>query len=449
MIENLLLAAKFETSDAFSLVAIILLVAMSAFFSASETSFSTVNTVRIKAFAEDKVKGARRAQYIIDHYDFALICFLVGNNLLNIANTTLCAYFFSKFILNATLSNLVNTIVMTILILVFAEILPKAYAKHYAEKFVLKVSGIVYFIVKLIYILAWPFYKIQKLFIKGGDETIITEDEFETMVDTMEDQGIIDSENADMIHSVLDISEQTVYDICVPRVDMLALPVTATTKEIKEMFVVNQFSRIPVFDGDKDNIVGILNYKDYFIAQNENGDVDLKSILTEPLKVTETMKVDELIKIMQKEKKHMAVVVDEYGGTSGIVTMEDAIEHMIGKIYDEPDEAEGMPIQQVEENKYLVDPDVSIEDLFEFLLIEHLPETKYSSVGGMIYELAETMPHKGSVVKIKVQDDILDEDNNYITVTNELTFVVEGFDDDRIQKLSVVNSRVEEKSEDE
>ena len=444
-----LLSVKFETTDAFSIVAIILLVAMSAFFSASETSFSTVNTVRIKSFAEDKVKGARRAQYVIDHYDFALICFLVGNNLLNIANTTLCAYFFSKFILNATIANLVNTIVMTILILVFAEILPKAYAKHNAEKFVLKVSAIVYLIIKLFYIIAWPFYKIQKLFIKGGSEIKITEDEFETMVDTMEDQGIIDSENADIIHGVLDISEQTVYDICVPRVDMSALPITCTPQEIKKMFVNNQFSRLPIYDGDKDNIIGILNYKDYFIAESEKAEVNLEEILTEPLKVTETMKVDELIKMMQKEKKHMAVVVDEYGGTSGIVTMEDAIEQVLGNIYDEHDEAQEAPIQKIDENKYTVQPDVSIEDLFEFLSIEHLPETKYSSVGGMIYELAETMPHKGSIVKVKVQDDILDENNNYITVTNELTFVVESFDDDRIQKLSVTVERAEEESKDE
>ncbi len=432
-----LASAKFTLTDGFMVFAIVLLLGLSAFFSSSETAYSSVNILHIKSFAEEKVKGARRAQYLCEHYDFLLVCLLVGNNLVNIANTTICAYLFSKFILNPTISNLINTVVMTIIILIFGEILPKAYAKHNPEKFVLRSSGMVFVFLKIIYVLAMPFYGFQRLFVKKKEEVRITEDEFETIVDTMETLGVIDSENADMIHGAIDIGEKTVYDIFVPRVDMVAIPISASEEEIKKVFVESQFSRIPVYEDDKDNIVGILNYKDYVIACYSGKKIDLKKIIMQPLKVSETMKVDELIKTMQKEKKHLAIVVDEYGGTSGIVTMEDALELMVGEIYDEHDEAEELPIQTISENKFRVNPDISIEDLFEYLKIEHLPETRYSSVGGMIYELSENLPEKGTVIKITAIDDVLNEHNDYISMIADLTFTVEEVEDNRIKKITL------------
>ena len=446
---NLLLSGilpKFTVSDAFTLVALVALLILSAFFSASETAFSSVNTLRIRQHADDKVKGARRAQYIIDHFDMALVSFLVGNNLVNIANTTLCAYMFSKFILNPTIANILNTVVMTIIILIFGEILPKGYAKHNSEKYVLKFSGVIYVFLKIIYIVAIPFYGLQKLVLKNKEVHKITEDEFETIVDTMEDQGVIDSENASIIHGALDISEKTVYDIFVPRVDIVAVPLDSSFDEVKQVFVENQYSRIPVYENDKDDIVGILNYKDLMISGYSGEKFNLKKLITEPLKVTETMKVDELIKVMRHEKKHIAIVVDEYGGTSGLVTMEDALEEMVGEIYDEHDDAEDAPIQKVNENKFKIDPGVSIEDLFEYLEIEHLPETKYSNVGGMIYELSETLPEKGTIVEITAVDDVLDEHNNYVSMIADLTFTVEKVEEDRIKKVILEVHRREQAS---
>lgn len=440
---NLLLAYNFGVTDAISIVAIVLLIVLSAFFSASETAFSSVNTLHIKSFAEQKVKGARRAQYICDHYDFALVCFLVGNNLTNIANTTICAYLFSKFITNPTISNLVNTVIMTIVILIFGEILPKGYAKHNPEKFVLKFSAPIFVFMKIIYIIAVPFYGLQKLVLKKKEEQKITEDEFETIVDRLEDQGTIDSENANIIHGAIDISEKTVYDICVPRVDMIALPLDASADEIKETHEKYKFSRIPIYGEDKDDIIGILNYKDLLFADTKNENFSLKKILTKPIRVTDNMKVDELIKLMQKEQKHMAIVVDEFGGTSGLVTLEDAIELLFGEIYDEYDVSEGEPIIQLSENKFSVDPDVSIEDLFEFLKIEHLPETSYSSVGGMVYELLEAIPEKGKTVSITAIDDVLDEKNNYVQMIADLTFTIDKVEDNRIMRLSLDVSRSE------
>ena len=431
----LLAKNMFGVSDALGIVGIVVLVLLSSFFSASETAFSSVNTLHIKTYAEEKVKGARRAQYIVDHYDFALVCFLVGNNLVNIANTTICAYLFTKFVLNPTIANLLNTFVMTIIILIFGEILPKGYAKHNSEKFVLKFSGVIYVFIKFIYILALPFYALQKLVLKNKETYKITEDEFETIVDTMENQGVIDSDNASIIHGAIDISEKTVYDIMVPRVDMVAIPISATLAEIEQTFVETQYSRIPVYNEDKDDILGILNYKDLMIAQYSGKEFNIKKLIKEPLKVTKTMKVDELMRIMQKEKKHIAIVYDEYGGTSGLVTMEDALEEMVGEIYDEHDDTEDSPIVELAENKYKVSPDVSIEDLFEYLKIEHLPETNYSSVGGMIYELSESLPEKGTTVKITAVDDVLNEKNEYVSRIADLTFTVEAVEDNRIKKV--------------
>jgi len=439
----ILTKTTFGMTDALSIVGIVILLVLSAFFSASETAFSSVNTLHIKTYAEDKVKGARRAQYICDHFDMALVCFLVGNNLVNIANTTICAYMFGKFIFNPTIANILNTVVLTIVILIFGEILPKAYAKHNSEKFVLRFSGAIYAFMKFIYIVAIPFFWLQKLVLKNKEVHKITEDEFETIVDTMEEQGVIESDNASIIHGALDISEKTVYDIFVPRVDMVAIPVTATIDEVKKVFTDSQFSRIPVYAEDKDDILGILNYKDFMMAEYAGQKYDLKKLITKPLKVTKTMKVDELMRVMQKEKKHIAIVYDEYGGTSGLVTMEDALEEMVGEIYDEHDEFEEAPIAELAENKFRVDPDVSVEDLFEYLKIEHLPETTYPSVGGMIYELSETLPEKGTVVKVTAIDDVLNEKNDYVSMIADLTFTVEKVEDNRIQKVLLEVSRRE------
>lgn len=445
---SLLSSQSFGIGEGIEIIAIVLLLVLSSFFSASETAFSSVNPAHIRAYADEKRKGARRAKYVLDHFDKALVSFLVGNNLVNIANATICAVLFGQLIPNPTVSNILNTVVMTIIILIFGEIMPKSYAKHNPEKYVLKFSGIIYVYLKVIYIVAIPFYGLQKLFLKNNKETTtVTEDDLENIVDTMEDQGVLDSENADMIHGALSISEQEVRDILVPRVDMVALPIDAKESEIKNIFMEYQYSRIPIYEGDKDNIVGVLNFKDFVNEEYCGKEIDIKKIMQEPLKVTKAMKVDELIQTMQKTKKHLAIVIDEFGGTSGIVTMEDALEEMVGEIYDEHDEAEDAPVIKLDENKYRVDADISVEDLFEYLHIEHLPETTYPSVGGMIYELADEVPKKGLTVKITAIDDVLNEKNEYISMIADLTFVVDEVEDNRIKKVILTIARREQPSE--
>lgn len=438
---SLLLSKPFEVSDAIAIFFVIILIILSAFFSATETAFSSVNTLHIRTYVDEKRKGARRAQYVIDHFDRALVGFLVGNNLVNIANTTICAYMFSKFVTNPTLANIFNTVIMTIVILIFGEILPKSYAKHNPEKFVLKFSGAVFVFLKIIHIISLPFFALQKLVLKGGEVEKITEDDFENIVDTMETQGVIDSENASIIHGALTISEKTVRDILVPRVDMIAISIESTEQEIKDTFIEYQYSRIPVYEGDKDNIVGVLNFKDFVSCEYKNRKFDLKKIMIEPLKVTNAMKVDELIQTMQKSQRHLAIVIDEFGGTSGLVTMEDALEEMVGEIYDEHDDTEEEPIKKISDDVYRLVADITVEDLFEYLEIEHLPETAYPSVGGMIYELADGVPEKGTTVKITTVDDVLNEKNEYVSMIADLTFVVEEVEDDRIKKINLTVER--------
>ena len=439
---SLLSSKIFGVGDAILIFSVVILIVLSAFFSATETAFSSVNTLHIRTYVDEKRKGARRAQYVIDHFDRALVGFLVGNNLVNIANTTICAYMFSKFIENPTLANILNTAIMTVIILIFGEILPKSYAKHNPEKFVLKVSGAVYVFLKIIYIVSIPFFALQKLVLKGNKEVEkITEDDFESIVDTMEDQGVIDSENASIIHGALTISEKSVRDILVPRVDIVAISNDATEQEIKDTFIEYQYSRIPVYEGDKDNIIGVLNFKDFVSCEYKNKKFDLKKIMVEPLKVTNTMKVDELIQTMQKSQKHLAIVIDEFGGTSGLVTMEDALEEMVGEIYDEHDDTEEEPIKKISDNTYSLLADITVEDLFEYLEIEHLPETAYPSVGGMIYELADSVPEQGTTVKITAVDDVLNEKNEYVSMIADLTFEVVEVEDDRIKKIHLTVER--------
>lgn len=437
-----LLAAQFNISDGFLIFGIFICLAFSAFFSASEMAFSTVNPLRLRNYAEEKVKGARRALYISENYDKTLSTILVGNNIANIASTTICAYLFTKFILNPTVANLLNTVVMTIIILIFGEILPKSIAKLQPEKVALKFSGFMYVLMKVLYPITIIFIGIQKLALrraKTTDNPTVTEHELESIIDTMEEEGVIASEDADLIQNVLDLGDKVVYDIMTPRVDMVALDENSTIDEAKQVFLDTQFSRIPVYREDKDNIIGILNQKDFVLPLIKGEKVSIKNTMTAPLFVAETMKVDDLMRQMQKDKKHMAIVLDEHGGTSGLVSMEDALETMVGEIYDEhDDETITAPLVELDENHYKVDAEMDLEELFEELGIEHLPETEYATVGGMLYEKCENIPRVGEKVEIKAIDDILDEHNNYIQKVADMTFTITKVDEHRIIEADLV-----------
>lgn len=423
-------------------VVAILLICCSAYFSASEMAFTTVNQTRLRGLADNKVKGARKAVYITEHYDKTLSTILIGNNLVNIGTTTICAYIFSVLITNPTLANVLNTVIMTLIILTFGEILPKSMVKVEPLSFALKTSGIMFVIIKVLTPISWLFLKLQLLATKKAKETgstapTVTEGELESIIDTMEEEGVLDKDNAEIMQSVLDLEERTAYDIMTPRVDISAINIDASVKNAQDKFVETMFSRLPVYDGTIDKIVGVLNQKDLFKAMVDGKMVDIKNVMTKPLYINENMRVDDVIRLMQKTKKHMAVVLDEYGGTSGIVCMEDAIEEVVGEIYDEHDEVEPSDIlKKKNDSEFVIDSEMDLQDLFETLEIEHLPETDYTSVGGFLFGLSEELPVQDKVITYKTIDERV-VDGLYVSVPVELQFTLSKVEDNRIKEITV------------
>lgn len=425
------------------LVFVVVLLALSAFFSCFETAFSSANSIRIKNMADDNLKGARKALYLSENFDKTLTTILIGNNLVNIANTTICAYLFSLWIVNPTLANLLNTLIVTIIVLIFGEIIPKSFAKLNPEKTVLQLAPTMLVFSKILLPISYFFFLLQGACLKKVKKVdyntpTVTEDELESIIDTMHEEGVINEEDADLIQGVLDLGDRIAYDIMTPRVDVTAIKLDDDVKNIQDIFFETMFSRLPVYDSDIDHIIGVLNQKDFFAAILKNEYKDIKSIITEPLFINENMKVDDIIRKMQKTKKHMAIVLDEHGGTSGIVSMEDAIEEMVGEIYDEHDEVIMIePIKKINDNTYLVDAETSIDDLFEELEIENLPETEYNSLGGYLFELAEQLPQTNQHYVFKTIDEKLDKNGLYIQVPVELNFTITRIKDRRIREVKV------------
>ena len=433
---------QFSTIHGVLIAIIALLLVCSAFFSASETAFNSMNLIRIRNMAENKVKGARKALYVAEHSDRVLTTILVGNNIVNILATTLCAFILGQLLTNAALINVLNTVVMTIIILITGEILPKAMAKANPEKFACRFAGVMYVIMKAIYVLVVPFYALQKLFTKkrekNANNVTVTEDELESIIDTMEEEGVLKKDEAEIIQGTFKIKEATAHDIMTHRVDVVFLNVDVTTEDIEKMFNEHQYSRMPVYKENTDNVVGILNMKDFFTAKIEGKSTDVNDVMTQPLFTAENTSVDTLIKDMQKAKKHMAIVLDENGGVSGIVTMEDCVETIFGEIYDETDKDEVEPlIVQTGDDEYSIDAEITVEDLFDRLNIENLPENPYQTVNSFIYELSEEIPEHGKKYEYFTIDEILDDEGNLTQHKINMVFTVTKMDGHRVQKFDL------------
>ncbi len=377
------------------IIGMLVLLLVSSFFSMSETVFSTVSPIRLKTNIEDGVKGSKKALWITENYDLTLTTILVGNNLANIALATVSVSFFSViFNDNDMIVKIMNTFVMTTLILIFGEIIPKSFARNNADKVALRISNVFYYIIIVLKPITWVFIKIKTWIVKdiSVDRISVTGDELETIIDTMEEEGSIDEDEAEMLQSVLDLSDKKVGDIMTPRVDMIGIEVGDSIEDIKKVFFEHQFSRIPVYEETRDNVIGVLHERDFFTKLIKGQKVNLKKLMNEPFFVSKSMRVDTLIEMLQRENKHIAIVSGEFGGTSGIVTMEDALEELVGEIYDEHDDVDDDMIQLIKENKYGINADIDLEDLFEELELGHEPETAYSSLGGWLYEMFEDIP---------------------------------------------------------
>jgi len=391
------------------LILIIVLLIVSAFFSMTEMAYSAVGKVRLKNLVEQKIRGSKKAFWIIENFDKALTTLLVGNNLANIGLASVSVLLFTGFfsaLPNAdTIITLLNTLVMTTLILIFGEILPKSLAKTHPDKICLGVSSILYFLIKVMTPMTFLFRILNNKVvgkINSESKLTVTESELETIIDTMEEEGSIDEEEADMLQKVLDLSEITVESIMTPRVDMVAIEVTDDLQKVTEVFFKSKFSRIPVYDDNKDNIIGVLSERDYYTKLIKRQNINLKKMLRKPIFIPATTKVDALIELLQQENSHLAIVVDEYGGVDGLVTMEDALEELVGEIYDEHDDVTENIIKKGD-SSYVINADYDLTDLFEDLDLGDAPVSESTSVGGWLFEKFQDIPEVGEKIEYEIK----------------------------------------------
>lgn len=377
------------------LCAMIVLVIFSAFFSGAETAFSSLNRVKLKAMMKED-KSNRKIQRAIDlseDYDVVLSTVLIGNNIVNIACTSIATLFFTRLLNgNSDLGATVSTIVMTVAVLIFGEVTPKTMAKEKAESFVIIISPIIKFFIVIftplnILFKGWKLL-LNKIFGLGKKDTI-TEEELKTYVDEAHTGGEIDANESNLIRSSIEFDDIDVGDILVPRIDVEAVDKYAPLDEIERVFNSTNFSRLPVYIGDIDNIVGVIHQRDFEAARRRNLK-SLRTVLKSVPMVSPDTKISKLLRILQKNKTHLAVVIDEFGGTEGIVTLEDILEELVGEIWDEHDEVQN-DIEQIGENEYIVQGSANIDDFYEFFSIED-KDDDISTVNGWVMKNTDKIP---------------------------------------------------------
>ncbi len=383
------------------IIALILLIAMSAVFSSMETAFSSVNKIRLKHEASNGNKRAESALEIAEDFDKTLTTILIGNNIVNILSSSLGTVFFVDLFGPAGVA--VSTVVMTVLVLIFGEIMPKTFAKQNAEKCALAFSAPLKGIMWILTPVSAIFSFIQKGMLriaKTDDSPNFTEDELKYIIEEIEDQGVLEEQESDLVRSALEFDEIIIEQILVPRVKVVAIERGEDIEKIKEIFIRDRYTRLPVYENSIDNIIGLVNEKDFFalILGAEGKPVSIEGIIQKALYVSEMKLISEVLYEMQHSKIHMAIVKDQYGGTSGIVTMEDIIEELVGEIYDENDEVVHN-IVKAAENTYDIKADISVSDMIEELeLPEGIIETESNTVGGWVMELFGRIPEPDAVI---------------------------------------------------
>ena len=366
-----------------------------------ETAFSSVNKIRLKHEASNGNKKAAKALEISENFDKALTAILVGNNIVNILSSSLGTVLFVGMFGAAGVA--VSTVVMTVLVLIFGEIVPKTFAKQNAEKCALAFAAPLNAIMWVLAPISALFSVIQRglaKISKPDNSPNFTEDELKYIIEEIEDQGVLEEQESDLVRSALEFDEIIIEQILVPRVKVVAIERNEEIEKIMEIFIRDRYSRLPVYENSIDNIIGIINEKDFFalIIGSEGKPVNIEGIIQKALYVSEMKLISQVLYEMQRTKIHMAIVKDQYGGTSGIVTMEDIIEELVGEIYDENDEVVNNVVE-VAEHMYDVQADMSIGDMLEELeLPEDLIETESNTVGGWVMELFGRIPETGDSI---------------------------------------------------
>lgn len=374
---------------------VIVMMIFSALFSSTETAYSSVNKLRLKNYEAQGNKKAAKALKLANRFDDVLTAVLIGNNIVNIATSSISTLIFVGFFGSSGAG--ISTVVITVLVLIFCEVLPKSYAKRNAEKLALLFATPLSVLVIVLKPFVCILNKMSSIF-KGGEAPTVTEDELKYMIDEIEEEGIIEEQESELVKSALDFDEITVGEILIPRVKVIGVEVTDSIDEIKELFRSEMYSRMPVYEKSLDNIIGIITNKAFFKMLVE-GKTDIREIIQEVPHIADTNLISEAMKLMQRAKIHLAVVTDQYGGTRGIITLEDIIEELVGEIYDEDDEIVNKIIK-IDDNKYESYGDAEIDDLLKILgFDEESIATDYSTVGGWISDIAEHIPDAGETVE--------------------------------------------------
>ena len=388
-----------ETSDILQLVILVLLLSASAFFSSAETALMTSNKLRIRNLAENGDKRAEKVLEITANTDKMLSAILIGNNIVNLSasalSTTLTLKMFGSSLVG------IATGILTFLILVFGEITPKNVASKNAENIALKYIGI---ISVLVVILTPVIYVVNKvagivisLFVKNNDDNnMVTEDELRAMVEVSHEDGVIEKEEKKMIVNVVDFGDTVAGDIMLPRVDMVMVFVESSYEEILKIFREERYTRIPVYEESPDNVIGILNVKDFLLIEDKEN-FSVKEHLREPLYTYEYKKTSSLMVDMRKTGANIVIVLDEYGTTVGLITLEDMLEEIVGEIRDEFDADEDEGITKISETEYLIDGSTNLDDVNDRIGLE-LSSEEYESIGGIIMEKLGRLPVEGEVI---------------------------------------------------
>ena len=379
------------------LIIIIVCIIMSAYFSATETAFSTFNRIRMKTYAEKGNKRAQTALKLADNYDSLISTILIGNNVVNILAASLGTLFFAGILTsNPDMGATVSTIVLTLVVLLFGEITPKSMAKNSPEKFVLFSTPIIKALTIILLPFTFIFLKWQQLLAKlnkDDDDKGMTEEELISIIEEAEEDGGIDEEESSLIKSAIEFGDLEVGDIFTPRIDITALPAGADKARAAQTFCESGYSRIPVYEGDLDNVIGILYYKDFYsLAYNKSATIN--SILKPAIYVTKTQKVNDLMKELQDKQLHMAIVTDEYGSTAGVVTLEDILEEIVGDIWDEHDEIIE-EIKQIGDKEYEVSGMANLEKLFDELELPQDEELDVATANGWAMAIIDKIPDVG------------------------------------------------------
>lgn len=378
------------------LIVIIFCIVGSAYFSASETAFSTMNRIRMKNLADNGNTRAAIALKLVDNYDKLISTILIGNNIVNILSSSLATVVFTLWLADAGVS--VSTVVMTVVVLIFGEISPKTVAKENAESFALATARLMQFMMIILTPLNFIFSQWKRLLdciFKKKDDPGITAEELITMVDEAQNDGGIDEHNGELIRSAIEFDDLDANDIITPRVDLVAVEKDTPMEEVGEVFMKNTYSRLPVYEDNIDNIIGMVHEKDFFTAYN-NGAKSLAHCIKPVIYVSSGMKISRLLRMIQQSKTHIAVVVDEFGGTEGIVTLEDVLEQLVGDIWDEHDIVE-QEIEEINNTTFMVSGSCSLEDFFEtFHLPEQQDEYESITVGGWVMEELGCVPDIGA-----------------------------------------------------